>query len=117
MDMETPKSIRLFYQSKAWKNARTHIRMKRRGICEKCGNAGWEVHHIIPLTESNLNDPEISIGEKNLMLLCTSCHDSMRSQSIEETREDCAFDIDGNLIHLNKNVSFNGSVYASAKNH
>jgi len=112
--METPANVRRFYQSKLWKSVRQRVRYKHRGICEECGNAGWEVHHIIPLTESNVDDPDISINEKNLQLLCTSCHDAKRSQE-EVTREDVAFDADGNLVHLNKRVVFNGTVYSTEK--
>jgi len=112
--MQTPENVRRFYQSKQWKSVRMHIRMKKRGICEECGQAGWEVHHIIPLTAENVNDPSISIGEANLQLLCTSCHDAKRATD-GSTRDDVAFDDNGELIHLNKRVVFNGTVYSGDK--
>jgi len=108
--MQTPENVRRFYQSQLWKDVRKQVRIKRRGICEECGKAGWEVHHIIPLTESNVDDPNIATNEKNLQLLCTTCHDAKRCPN-GPTREDVAFDEDGNLIHLDKRVMFNGSQY------
>ena len=113
--MQTPENVRRFYQSKLWKHVRAKLRYERRGLCEECGKAGWEVHHIIPLTESNVDDPNISINEKNLMLLCTSCHDAKRAtdaQAASPTRPDVSFDAEGNLIHSKEFVQFNGSVYA-----
>lgn len=43
-------------------------------LCEKCDAIGTEVHHKIRLTPENVNDPEISLNQDNLMLLCNECH-------------------------------------------
>lgn len=94
--MATPEKILKFYQSMRWKKVRSYKRQLARGLCEKCGNAGWEVHHKIPLTLSNIDDPNISLGLDNLELLCTSCHDAMRSEE-SEIRYDIAFDEYGNV--------------------
>lgn len=95
--MATPKTILKFYSSKVWRRARALKKATARGVCEKCGNAGWEVHHIIPLTLSNINDLDKAIGQDNLMLLCTACHNSMRAVD-SEVRSDLKFDADGNLV-------------------
>lgn len=95
-----------FYKSKAWKRARDYKRKLEHGICEECGKAGWEVHHIIPLTDENVDDPEISLGLDNLMLLCTSCHNKKREGEGEnnfyQVRGDVSFDEHGNTIIRSK---------------
>lgn len=95
--MATPKEILRFYWSKEWKRARKLKLGTARGICETCGKAGWEVHHIIPLTLSNYKEPEIALGQDNLKLLCTSCHNSERAID-KDLREDLVFDSQGQVI-------------------
>jgi len=51
--------------------------LKSHGICEKCGAPGTEVHHIIPLNETNVDDPSISLNPDNVMLLCKDCHEAI----------------------------------------
>ena len=69
---------RRFYDSVIWKRAKQEKIMMARGICERCGRKGTEVHHKIPLTDDNIDDPNISINPDNLELLCKSCHDQAR---------------------------------------
>lgn len=95
--MPTPEKIKKFYQSTKWKKARATKVALARGVCEECGNAGWEVHHITPLTLENIDNPEIAIGLDNLQLLCTACHNAKRSDD-KEIRDDVTFDEDGNLV-------------------
>jgi 5-methylcytosine-specific restriction enzyme A len=99
--MPTPKRIVQFYQSKQWKRVRNYKRALERGICESCGKAGWEVHHVIPLTLENLDDPNISISLENLQLLCTSCHNAKRAKE-KELREDVEFNEIGDLVKSKK---------------
>lgn len=96
--MPTPNRILKFYKSRAWINARNLKRTLAKGVCEQCGCRGQEVHHIVPLTLSNIDDPLISLGQQNLMLLCKSCHDAIRSTE-KELRADVSFDAEGNLIY------------------
>lgn len=63
-----------FYRSKEWKKTREYIYNKYYGLCGECGLSGEEVHHIIPLTEKNMSDINITLGEDNLILLCRKCH-------------------------------------------
>ncbi|MCI1244599.1 MAG: HNH endonuclease [Bacilli bacterium] len=42
-----------------------------------CGEIGTEVHHKVHLTPENVGDPEISINQENLMLLCNECHNKV----------------------------------------
>ena len=91
------KELQKFYQSSAWKKARKAFVALKRGLCNKCGKAGWEVHHVIPLTINNYSDPDIAINFDNLELLCTSCHNAERYKDVY-IRSDLEFDSDGNVI-------------------
>ena len=97
--MKTPEKIIRFYNSSRWRKVQKYIKAKYRGLCQECGRAGWEVHHIIPLTLENVDDPFISLGEDNLVLLCTKCHNAKRSDE-RQVRRDVEFDEDGNVIIL-----------------
>ena len=90
----------MFYRSKQWRKIRAYIFKKYYGICQDCGKPGQEVHHIIFLTPSNINDPSIALGEDNLILLCKGCH-SARHNKKEITREDVMFNEFGELIQRN----------------
>jgi 5-methylcytosine-specific restriction endonuclease McrA len=74
--------------------------MIRGGLCEECSAKGEEVHHIIPLTEKNMDDFDISLNEKNLQLLCKSCHNAKRNSGL--IREDLEFDEEGNIVQRKK---------------
>lgn len=96
--MATPEVIKKFYKnSKAWKAARIECILRCHGLCQTCGRTGKEVHHKIPLTLANLDNPLIALGQDNLELLCTSCHDKERRKH-EPIRSDVMFDEMGNLI-------------------
>lgn len=103
--MRTPERILKFYKSKMWIRARDLKRRLAKGICEECGCTGQEVHHIIPLTLENIDNPLISIDQSNLQLLCKSCHDAKRSNAEKEVRSDISFDAEGNVIHTPRSKS------------
>ncbi|HHT71895.1 MAG TPA: HNH endonuclease [Firmicutes bacterium] len=63
-----------FYKSKAWRQCRHAYSSSQHGLCERCGSAGWIVHHKIYLTPGNINSPEITLNWINLELLCLDCH-------------------------------------------
>lgn len=63
-----------FYNSKAWEECRLYIVKKYHGLCAECEKPGEEVHHIQPLTPLNINNPDITTNEDNLVLLCKKCH-------------------------------------------
>lgn len=71
-----------FYHSGPWRKVRKIIVKHYLGLCQECGATGSEVHHKIPLTVDNVNDPMISLNPDNLTLLCKSCHDAIRSEGI-----------------------------------
>lgn len=99
--MPTPSKKReKFYHSKAWAKVKETKRLMARGICERCGKAGWEVHHKIPLTDENVDDPMIALNLDNLELLCTACHNAARDEEAKKQgrRRDYYFNEQGDLI-------------------
>lgn len=68
-----------FYTSLSWKHAREEYKRSVGGLCEECWSrgivkAGELVHHKIPITPENINDPDITLSFDNLQLLCRDCH-------------------------------------------
>lgn len=90
------KELHYFYKSYAWQQARQFKIIKQKGLCERCGKVGNEVHHKKYITIENYKDKSISLDQKNLELLCKDCHNK------EHTRfskfESQQFDEEGNLI-------------------
>lgn len=68
------------------------------GTCEMCGKPGKEVHHIVHLTPENVSDPNISLNQDNLMLLCTECHSKVHGRF--EGKKEYESDVDGNFIYI-----------------
>lgn len=85
-----------FYNSKQWIKCRKAYYIKVHGLCEKCGAAGDIVHHKEKLTQRNINNPEVTLNESNLELLCIECHNSEHGQSV--TAKGLMFDENGNLV-------------------
>lgn len=79
-----------FYQSKAWVNLVSVLKIERVNhngdiICEHCGEPIVRAydcigHHIIELTEENVNDVEISLNPKNVMLVHHKCHNRIHEK-------------------------------------
>lgn len=70
---------RAFYKSRTWQDCRNSYAAYRGHLCEMCLRRGILargeiVHHKIPLTPENIEDPEIALNFNNLELLCRSCH-------------------------------------------
>ena len=68
-----------FYNSGAWKQARSLAKKRDKYLCVDCLRAGKitaaeEVHHIIALTPHNITDPNIALRLDNLKSLCRECH-------------------------------------------
>ena len=88
-----------FYHSTQWQTVRQTVISRSFGLCERCRKKkGKIVHHIIHLTARNINNPSITLGLSNLMLLCKSCHEIVHSEQV--TREGLTFDERGRLIKL-----------------
>ena len=94
--MNKSASVEKFYTSRAWRRTRADFIQARGGICEECWARGiveagskerpLEVHHKVPLTDSNVRDPEVALSWDNLQLLCKDCHDKKRAKEAQERR-------------------------------
>lgn len=85
-----------FYHSDRWRKARAYVIRQRHGVCEECGRRGTEVHHIVALTEANVDGP-LATDPSNLEVLCKSCHDAKRG---EGTIGRCRFDENGDVTAI-----------------
>ena len=68
-----------FYRTKQWQAAREAAMGRDHRLCVDCLKKGLyvpaeEVHHVIPLSPENINDPAITTGLDNLVSLCRECH-------------------------------------------
>lgn len=78
-------SLKQFYKSKEWIIFRKLIILDRGPICQKCGKKIVEskhiiVHHIIELTEENVNDTSISLNPDNVIIVCFDCHNKIHER-------------------------------------
>ena len=67
------------YNSRRWKECREAYAKSVGYLCEECLSKGLYtpgeiVHHKIPLTPDNIDDPSIALSFDNLELLCRECH-------------------------------------------
>lgn len=92
-----PTKLERFYKSTEWSVSRAGIITRAKGICEKCGKVGEEVHHIIHLTIHNVDNPAVSLNPENLILLCKDCHNKEHHRFGKFT--EYSFDREGNLVH------------------
>ena len=68
-----------FYSSAAWQKCRAAYMEKVGHLCENCLSRGVYtkaeiVHHIIPIDETNIDDPSITLNFDNLRAVCRNCH-------------------------------------------
>lgn len=90
-----------FYKSKAWKEIRSIVFIEANGVCQRCGEPGEEVHHIIWLTPNNIDDVDITLGLDNLILLCKDCHRGIHAGR-SSTKKEYRFNENGELIPINR---------------
>lgn len=88
------------YHTKEWRELRKYYHDKMFGLCERCGEPGGVVHHIIPITNENKNDPMITLSEENLELLCHLCHNKTHKQTENVIENGFGFDENGNFVKL-----------------
>lgn len=87
-----------FYSSNEWKQCRESYSKSKAYICERCGSVASEVHHIIPLSPDNINDPEITMNYDNLLCLCHRCH--MKEHRKHEDSSRYIIDVEGHVIPI-----------------
>ena len=89
-----------FYNSAAWLHCRAAYIKSVFYMCETCkkptGTSGI-LHHKIPLTSENINDPDITLNWDRLEYLCWGCHNQVTADALP-VREDVRFDEHGNLV-------------------
>lgn len=83
---------RSLYNSKAWQKVRDAYKRKVGGLCEVCWQngvvkAGEIVHHKIPVTPDNVNDPSITLSFDNLQLVCRECHAQIHDEQYSWMRQ------------------------------
>lgn len=62
------------YNSKRWRSARAEVLRRDRYTCQHCHGRAEEVHHLVELTPTNIQDDAIAFGLDNLQALCWRCH-------------------------------------------
>lgn len=82
-----------FYKLQTWQDCRESYAKKAHYLCELCLQEGRHtpgeiVHHIVPLTANNVNDPSISLSFDNLQLLCREHHAQVHKKNILRYRVD-----------------------------
>jgi len=88
-----------FYQSTAWKQCRLAYINSKFNLCERCGKAGYIVHHKVKLTMANVDDARVTLAWENLELLCLDCHNA--EHMANDIDEGFFFDRDGYLVTNN----------------
>lgn len=86
-------TIKEFYGSPVWKKQRKFRLLMDNYKCARCGGLAVDVHHKITLTESNVNDLEVSRIE-NLESICRKCH----NKETHGNKDEYDFDENGDLI-------------------
>lgn len=88
--MNRSEAIEQFYTSWKWRKCKKAFAKSKGNLCERCLKRGkinpgtkekpLEAHHKIPLTDENINDPNITLNWDNLELLCKQCHDEEKKR-------------------------------------
>lgn len=90
-----------FYSSQAWRDLRSYCLKRDAYLCQDCQKAGKltaaeEVHHIKPITQSNITNPAITLNANNCVSLCKSCH-KKRHKGRSTTSKRYTVDNDGHV--------------------
>ena len=91
-----------FYNSRRWQQCRNSYIAHRisvdGGVCEECRRQqGYIVHHKETLTQSNINDPNISLNHEKMKYVCKDCHDEYEGHGVGhgKVKPLCIFDENG----------------------
>ena len=68
-----------FYCSKAWRDLSFNLKIERSGKCERTGEVFTDMsqligHHKIPLTEDNVNNPQIALNPELIEIISHKEH-------------------------------------------
>lgn len=89
-------TLSTFYRSKEWESLRNQLRLERVNntgdvICEHCFKPILKsydciAHHIVPLTESNVNNYNVSLNPENIQLVHFRCHNRIHEKGFKSKR-------------------------------
>ena len=90
-----------FYKSRQWQHTRDAYAQSVGGLCEDCLKdgiitPGEIVHHIRPINEKTINDPNVAYSWDNLRLLCRKHHERIHRRK----QKRYTFDKEGHVIIL-----------------
>ncbi|MHB1654139.1 MAG: HNH endonuclease [Desulfitobacteriaceae bacterium] len=87
--------LRTFYASTAWTKCRDAFFNAKFELCESCGAHGQIVHHIQPISASDVRtNPAKCYGWDNLKLLCRVCHELHH----RKRSDGLSFDANGDIV-------------------
>ncbi len=86
-----------FYRSKLWRDTRQHALTRDHYTCQRCGGRAGEVHHIVELTPTNIDDYRVALSLDNLESLCRDCHNLLTQRGADVTTG-YFFDTAGNVV-------------------
>ena len=89
-----------FYNSAAWIKCKNSYIKSVHGLCERCGEPGYIVHHKKHITQSNINDPNITFNHDNLEYLCLDCHNKEHGIKKSFTKDGFKFNERGELVPI-----------------
>ena len=100
-----------FYKSRQWQDVRSVVMSRSHGLCERCMERGEiksadVVHHVVPLTEENMGDPNISLNPGKLLALCHDCHTEVHQElgigamNGRKDEQRVGFDEEGNVVRI-----------------
>jgi len=91
-----------FYSSKPWRIVRHDVLRRDHYTCRDCFGRASMVHHIEPLTPSNINDYSISLNPDNLVAMCWLCHNKETKGYTGDIDTGYSFADDGQVIQTIK---------------
>lgn len=89
---------RSFYKSKGWHDSRGLALIRDGYLCARCGKPAEEVHHIVPLSPSNIGDPKVTLCLDNLICLCHECHVAAHNDAM--AADGLSFDENGQVVQF-----------------
>ena len=97
------------YGSQKWKRLRKQIAESNFYICQMCGRPFSSddiiIHHITHINQNNVDNPQITFNQDNLICVCRSCHAKIHRDDYRKRRgRNILFDADGNIIGIVENT-------------
>ena len=99
---EHSAAAKKFYNSKAWRKTRDAYIGSVDYMCERCGDAGYIVHHIEHIDSNNINDVNVTLNWDNLEYLCLDCHNTEHFATHSNVVDGVTFNQFGELVPIRK---------------